>query len=587
MRLQWRIFFSFFACMVLALAVTLWYANRSLRDFYEKEVAADLTVKARILARELEPHFRGLPSNDIARHSKEFGRLTQARVTVILPDGKVIGDSDGDPATMDNHADRPEIAEALKGRTAGSVRFSDTIQRTLMYLAIPVERDGTVVGVVRASTPLSVIDWFVRNVRQQAVMGVLLAAGLFALVSFYVARRISRPLDNMRLTAERLASGDLHARAEVSPGPEAGTLARTLNLMAARLAERMETTARQADQQEAVFSSMVEGVLAVGADGRILDLNPAAARLLDAAQDDARGRSIQETVRNPDLQKFVSATIAGEGVTESEVVLYGNETRHLQLRGAALTSAAGRRIGALVVLNDITRIKRLETVRQDFVANVSHELKTPITALRGCVETLSERRRWTAEDEERFMAMMGRQIERLGAIVEDLLSLSRIEHDAQHKRISLEPGPIRDVLRRAGQAFIKAADAKSITVAVECPDDLSAPINSALLEQAVGNLIDNAVKYSPERTRVAVIGIMQGNAVEISVTDQGPGIEKRHLPRVFERFYRVDQARSRALGGTGLGLAIVKHIVLAHGGHVSVESTPGQGSRFTIRIPRQ
>ena len=185
------------------------------------------------------------------------------------------------------------------------------------------------------------------------------------------------------------------------------------------------------------------------------------------------------------------------------------------------------------------------------------------------------------------MAMMGRQVERLSAIVEDLLSLSRIEHDAQHKRIPLEPGPMCDVLRRAGQAFSKAADAKGITVTVECPADLTAPINAALLEQAVGNLIDNAIKYSAERTRVAVIGILQGNAVEIRVTDEGPGIEKKHLPRIFERFYRVDQARSRALGGTGLGLAIVKHIVLAHGGQVSVDSTPGQGSTFTIRIPRQ
>lgn len=587
MRLQWRIFFSFFVCTLLALAATAWYANRSLRDFYQQEVAVDLTTRARILARELEPHFQNASWDEVDRRCREFGHLTQTRVTVVRSDGTVVGDSDSTPSAMENHADRPEIEEALRGRIGKSVRFSDTIRRTLMYLAIPVEKDSAVVAVVRAALPLSVIDWSVRNVHRHVAIGVLLVAALFSFMAYYLARRISRPLDKMRRTAERLAKGDLDARALVPRGPEMSSLARTLNEMAAQMADRIETTTRQTDQQKAVFSSMVEGVLAIGDDGRILDLNLAAARLLDVTPDQARGRSIQETVRNLDLQAFVTATLDARGPAEAEIVLYGNEERHLQLHGTALTSSGGLKLGALVVLNDISRVKRLETVRQDFVANVSHELKTPITAIKGCMDTLAERSRWSTEDQDRFMAMMGRQVERLSAIVEDLLSLSRIEHDAQHRRIALDPGAVCEVLRRAGQAFAKAADAKGMTVTVECPGDLTAPINAALLEQAVGNLIDNAIKYSAERTRVAVIGIPRDNVVEIRVTDEGPGIEKKHLPRIFERFYRVDQARSRALGGTGLGLAIVKHIILAHGGQVSVDSTPGQGTTFTICIPRQ
>lgn len=231
-------------------------------------------------------------------------------------------------------------------------------------------------------------------------------------------------------------------------------------------------------------------------------------------------------------------------------------------------------------------MKRLETVRRDFVANVSHELKTPITALRGCVETLSDPTPRSPEESERFMAMMQRQVDRLAAIIEDLLSLSRIEHDAEHKRVTLEPGTIGDVLRRATQSLATQADAKEITVTVQCPGDLTALINAPLLEQAVGNLIDNAIKYSGRQTRVVVNGAQRGDDIEIQVTDEGPGMERQHISRIFERFYRVDQARSRALGGTGLGLAIVKHIVLAHGGTVLVDSTPGQGSTFTIRIPR-
>lgn len=588
MRLLWRIFLPFLACAVLALAVSAWYASHSFRKVYKEEVAWNLATRARILIRELDPHLQNSEWDEVDRQCKEFGNLTGSRVTVVRPDGAVVGDSDNPPSAMENHGDRPEIAEALAGRTGNAVRFSNTTQRTMMYLAVPVEGDAGVLAAVRASLPLSVIDWFTGNVSRHVALGAFLVIALFSLLAYYLARRMSLPLENMRQAAERLAKGDFQARVPVPDGRELNALARALNEMAAQMANRMETITRQADQQQAVFSSMVEGVLAVGVDGRILDLNPAAAHLLDVAQDHARGRTIQETVRNPDLQGFFMATLEGGKPAEADIVLHGREERYLQLHGAALAEQDGRKIGALIVLNDITRVKRLETIRQDFVANVSHELRTPITALMGCVETLAEGSRGAdIADEERFIAMMGRQVERLNAIVEDLLSLSRIEHEARHGRIQLSSSSVREVLRRAVCTFAKAAAAKEITVAVECPGELCAPINAALLEQAVGNLIDNAIKYSGDGTRIAISGAIGDSVVEIRVEDQGPGIEQRHIGRIFERFYRVDQARSRVLGGTGLGLAIVKHIALAHGGEISVESAPGKGSIFIIRIPRQ
>lgn len=584
MKLLWRIYICFFLTTLLALGVSTWYASYSLRDFYKEQIASELLSRAGILAGEIKDHPVAGDTGEIDRHCKEFARLTQTRVTVILPDGKVIADSDQDPAGMENHRDRPEVTEALKGGTGRSVRYSDTLRRTLMYLAIPLRKDGSIVGVVRTSLPLSVIDWTLRAEYRHIFLGTAIVGIFFALVAYYLSRQLSRPLDDMRATAERLAAGDLKARVSLPDNAEMRSLAGTLNLMAAQLNERLEIITRQSDEQKAVLSSMVEGVLAVDEAGHIMDLNAAAIRLLEIEPDKARGRSIQEAVRNPELQNFIASTLASGQSAETEIVLYGNEEHFLQLHSTPLKNAAGKKLGALLVLHDITRLKQLETVRRDFVANASHELKTPITALKGCVETLSDPVRDPADD-ARFLAMMKRQVDRLGATVEDLLSLSRLEHDTEHKRITLEPGSIADLLRKTVQIFDDASKAKSITLSLECTDTLTSTFNPPLLEQAVGNLVDNAIKYSGENTRITLNGTRTADGIEIRVSDQGPGIEKKHLSRIFERFYRVDQARSRSLGGTGLGLAIVKHVALAHGGSVSVSSTPGQGSAFTIRLP--
>ena len=584
-KIMWRIYASFLLSAMTAFAAMAWYVAHSLKMFHQDQVATELRIYAQIVAREAAAILPEQESGTADRICKDLGRLMTTRITIILPDGRVIGDAEDNPAGMDNHRNRPEIAAALKGATGKAVRFSDTRRQSLMYLAIPVRQGNILLAVARVSLPLSVIDWSLHAVVRNIILGWLIVASLFAVVTLLLSRRISRPLEDMRRVAERIARGDLEARVARPDSEELGDLARTLNQMAAQLGERLGAITRQRNEQEAVLASMVEGVLAVDRDERIMHLNHAAARLFDLAPEQARDRSIQEVVRNRDLQAFIGATLAGTGPAESEIVIYGNEERCLQLHGTALTDIAGHNIGALIVLNDITRLKRLETVRRDFVANVSHELKTPITALKGCVETLSETNPMDPVENSRFLAIMARQVTRMEALVEDLLSLSRIEFDAERKHVALDPGAIGDVLQRAAHAFVTAAAAKSISLAVECPVEVTAPINAPLLEQAVGNLLDNAIKFSANGTRIVVSGQLTGNDVEIQVADQGPGIEKKHLPRLFERFYRVDQARSRTLGGTGLGLAIVKHIALAHRGTVTVTSEPGRGSTFTIRIP--
>ena len=585
MKLFWRVYLWLFACAVVAIALAGGHANRTLRRLYLEQIAAELRTQAEWVAGELQAVSAALDSGWVDRRCKELGGSSAVRVTVVLPEGRVIGDSKADPGTMENHGNRPEIAAALAGRTGHSERFSDTLRRTLAYLAVPVVREGRVVGAVRTALPLADIDRELQAAHREVALGVLGAALLFALVAWVLVRRITRPLEEMEAVAVRLAAGDLQARVPPpSGGREMRALARALNEMAGQLEGRLSTITNQSRELAAVLASMSEGVLAVDSGGRILHINAAAAEQLGLAGEPARGRPVEEIVRHADLHRFIRGIQAGGRGGELELAAPGE--RFLRLQGTPLEDAAGRQIGVLVVMSDTTRLKRLEQMRQDFVANVSHELKTPITALRAGVDTLLDSER-SAEDRH-FIEMMGRQIHRLGAIVGDLLSLSRLEHDEQNGRVVREPGPVRDVLRRAAAALAKPAENKRIAITVECPEGLQASINAPLLEQAVTNLIDNAVKYSGEGARVEVAAEpFNGEGVAIRVKDNGPGIEQRHLPRIFERFYRVDQARSRALGGTGLGLAIVKHIARAHGGTVAVESTPGSGSVFTLRLPRK
>ncbi len=419
-------------------------------------------------------------------------------------------------------------------------------------------------------------------------MAGLIVALVTAAVSLFVSRRITRPLEVMKRGAERFARGELGGRLPVAASEEIGGLAEAMNRMAAHLDDRIQTVLRQRNEQEAVLSSMVEGVVAVDTEERIMRLNRAAATLLAVQHMDVEGRPIQEVVRKADLQRFVTRTLQSRQQAEGDIALRTQgEERYLQAHGTVLRDAGGREIGALVVLNDVTRLRRLESMRRDFVANVSHELKTPITAIKGSVETLEAGAVESPDDARRFLGIVSRQADRLNAIIEDLLALSRIEQGVEEGELPLEEGSVREVLDAAVQSCAVSAAEKSIDINLFCDRGLRAPINAPLLEQAVVNLLTNAIKYSDDGKKIVVDASRFEETLMIKVQDFGCGIDPEHLPRLFERFYRVDRARSRKLGGTGLGLAIVKHIAQAHGGQVNVASTPEKGSVFTLVLPRR
>jgi len=323
----------------------------------------------------------------------------------------------------------------------------------------------------------------------------------------------------------------------------------------------------------------------VDMDERIISINKAAARIFENLPENLLNRSIQEAIRIPDLQKFINKALSSKENIEEDITLYQGGERILYVHNTPLEEADGRRSGILVVLNDVTHLRKLENMRKDFAANVSHEIKTPLTAIKGFVETLRTGDGVDPKETDRFLAIIEKHVNRLTAIIDDLMKLSKIEKQDEKSEIHLEESSIKKTILSAIQICREKADAKHITIDLLCPEDMSAWIDSRLMVQALVNLLDNAINYSSEKSRIEISASLKDKELKVSVQDHGIGISKIHLSRLFERFYRVDKARSRNLGGTGLGLAIVKHIAHAHDGHVSVKSTPGTGSTFSLYLP--
>ncbi len=584
-RLFWQLYPTYLLVTLISLGAATWFACRTLKQFFLAQSAADLEVRARLIESEALEHLSPVDPEAIDRLCKRMGGQTRTRITVILPSGKVAGDSERDPAGMDNHADRLEVIEAMKGLVGISTRYSRSLEQDMMYVGIPLEVDSRILAVVRTSVALTPIEEVLKSIEIEIAFGGLHIVIFAAILSYLVSRRISRPIEEIRKGAENFARGEFERRLPVFDSEELGGLSETMNQMALEIEERIQSMSEQRNELEAVLSSMVEGVIALNKDERIISMNQAAGEMFQVDPLDAQGRTIQEVVRNIQLQNFIKGALGSERPAEQDIALYSNGERVLNGHSSTLNDAEGRRMGALVVLNDVTRLKRLENMRRDFAANVSHEIKTPITAIKGFVETLRDGAINESKDAERFLAIIEKHVDRLDAIIEDLLSLSRIEQEVDREEIVLEEGPIREILLTAIQVCQLKAGPKNIRLQLTCDEELQARINPPLLEQAVVNLLDNAIKYSDTESEIEVEAKTTDREIVIEIRDHGCGIEKEHLSRLFERFYRVDKARSRKLGGTGLGLAIVKHITQAHEGHVTVESAPGKGSTFSLHLP--
>jgi two-component system phosphate regulon sensor histidine kinase PhoR len=584
-RLLWQLYPSYLLITVVSLLAVGWFASHSLEQFYFDQTRSLLLDRARAVDALLDDDFLHVSNEELNRLAKALGSDRATRISLIAADGEILRDTDA-TLPLQNHGDRPEVVKALQGEVGDSSRYSSTLEQSMIYVAVPAKRDGKIVGVVRTSMPLTAVEERIASLRWHIFTGGLCITALMAMVGLAVSQRISRPLEEMRAAAERFARGELGYKMHVPDSAEMAGLAITLNQMSEQLEERIGTIVRQRNEQEAVLSSMEEGVLAIDTHQRVISLNKAAAELLETEPAGVIGRGLQEVIRNVDLRRFVSQSLAAQQPIESDVVLHGQPGRVLQAHGTSLRDAAGRAIGAVIVLNDITRFRRLENIRKDFVANVSHELKTPITSIKGFVETLLDGALDNPQDAERFLRIIAKQADRLHAIIEDLLSLSKIEQSEEAADIELFDASLHEVLETAINSCQPQATDRNIDVHLDCDPELLVRVNPPLLDQAIVNLLDNAIKYSEPGSRVDVAATTLHGEVTIAVRDSGVGIPSEELPRIFERFYRVDKARSRKLGGTGLGLAIAKHIVNVHHGRITVESSVGKGSTFSIKLPR-
>jgi two-component system phosphate regulon sensor histidine kinase PhoR len=576
------IFRKLLASAFLLTAVTLlvldFYLTRYSARREVQSVEQRLEAQARLLAGELSIP----PAGPLESWAREAGARARARVTIIDPRGVVLADSQHDPETMENHSNRPEIRMAYQNRVGSSIRHSYTLDHDLCYLAIPLVFRGQAGYVLRLALPLEDIDAAIAAVRWR-ILGASLAAVIVALgIAYAFSRSFTHRIGRLRAFAEGLVD----ARFSESPLPaaadELGALARSLNSMAAQLRNLVARLSLESARREAILASMVEGVLAVDGELCITFSNESFARAVGAEKPIPEKLPLVDVVRDPGLREMLARVLATGEFLKQRLRLPAAEDRAFEVQAAPLTTATGR--GAIAILHDITDLERLERVRKDFVANVSHELRTPLTAIRGYAETLLDGALEDKENNRRFLEIIKTHAIRLNNIASDLLVLSELESGArrmEHERVSVREA--LDVAMRTVESEARVRGVRMIPGRIE---EVSVMGDKLRLEQALINLLDNAVKFNRPDGEVHVEAGPRGDGkAQIVIRDTGIGVPSEHLPRIFERFYRVDTARSREVGGTGLGLSIVKHVVERMGGSVLAESQLGKGSTFTVLLP--
>jgi len=573
-----RLFMAYLLVLLAAIGILSLYVGHEMDRNYLATLESGLTSQARLIADAAASDLSPPPAAEaLNATARRLGREAKLRVTFIARDGKVLADSEHDFRTMENHASRPEFKQALSEGQGRAIRYSHTLQVNMLYVAVPSGNDG----VVRVAVPLREVAAALGRIRTMVLSAALIALVVALLLSVRFARNLGGAIGVLSRAARNLAAGDLETQVRLRGSGELVALAEVFNDMASRLRTMVRELSEEKGKVETILERMGEAILVTDATGRIAVWNLAAERMFGIAADRAIGRTVVDAVQNHALDQPFREALATGGTSRAEVQLLFPSLRVLQVTVSAIAGVTP--LGAVGILHDITELRRLEAVRREFIANASHELQTPVTAIKAVAETLLAGGMEDAALAERFLRDLDAQASRLGVLVSDLLDLASLE--AGPVPLAEVAVPLADLAEDVLRECRSLAEQQNVALESSIPREVIVRADRGALRRILANLLDNAVKYTEPGGKAGVRAERRDDKVAITVWDTGIGIPSTDLPRVFERFYRVDKARSRALGGTGLGLSIVKHLAEAQGGQVSVESELGKGSRFTVALP--
>lgn len=534
----------------------------------------------------------GQPSEDVfqyySQEAHQIGNLTDSRVTFIEKDGTVIGDSESDPHTMNNHMDREEIRSAATGGVGSAIRYSATLDKNMLYVAAPVQAGNLFDGYIRLSMSLEAVEVGVRNAWTVMGISLLILFLVAAVVSYRVASGLTKPLEHITVVANRISRLDYGARVRLERRDEIGELGKAIDNMADSLEKQLKIIRDNEDLLQSVLANMTGGMLMVNSLGNVALVNRFAEDVLGVSSKRLTGKSYQELKRHYELTKLLGEGLRRKERIHDEQTLYDPEPRLIQIDGVPMFEDDDTYRGMLFLIQDISNIRRLERMRSEFVANVSHELKTPIAAVKGFAETLLGGGVQDEQTSRAFLQIIYDESERLNRLIGDILELSKIE--SKRSPLNFSPIHLQPFFDTIREMLNSSAAKKNITMEMNVPEEMFMEADEDRLRQIFVNLISNAVNYTQDggKVRLTVEEQVSENGEErilFHVRDTGMGIPKKDLPRIFERFYRVDKARSRSSGGTGLGLSIVKHLVDLHRGTVTVESEVNIGTTFTVNLP--
>ncbi len=583
--IQWKMCIIYFLLILIAMQVIGVQLLQSLQQYYENNYADGLTAQGELIGGLLRRYFtEPLQEDYIAGLVGEFRLETGAEIIVLDSNGVVLGASQGRSDLLGKRWAQAEVSRALTGIKGQGIRWDSTRQERLMSAAIPVQDGGETVGVVYLSGSLAEIDRTLQDIRTFLLSATAIALIITAIIGAGLARTITRPIQEVTRKAALIAAGDFDQRITIRSADEIGQLGETFNYLSSRLQENLREIAHQKNKVEAILTNMNDGVLALDETGILIHSNPAACRMLGLKPEEALGRPWKEIPVLEELEPVLEEVWTDKKNISSQLVVHRKNPRVIQVHLTPLRDVGENLSGTVIALHDITEQEKLESMRKDFVANVSHELKTPITTIKSYVETLLD---GAVTDEKLvfpFLNVVAAETDRMARLVRDLLQLSQLDYE--EVRWEKRPLALPELVRDAARRWLVEMEKKNLRLSLQLESDLPLVLaDQDRVEQVVENLLSNAVKFTPEGGSITVTGEAEGGYVRVAVADTGIGIPPEDQPRIFERFYRVEKARSRSQGGTGLGLSIARELIRAQGGDITLDSEPGKGTRVSFTLP--